>query len=211
LGGEDTRGRILDAAERLFADRGFAATSIRDVTAEAGVNLAAVHYHFGSKDDLVMAVFERVLVPSNADRLTMMKEAEMRPGGASVEDLLRAFILPELQLVTDLGERGPAVARLMGRMLSEPTDAVHSLVMEMFSEVGGRFISDLQEALPEVGAEEVIFRMQCVVAILTFFMSQNIPAPWRVLDLAEPEATAERIIGFLLPAMTAPATPPATM
>jgi AcrR family transcriptional regulator len=211
MGAEDTRERILDAAERMFAERGFAATSIRDVTAEAGVNLAAVHYHFGSKDDLVRAVFERVLVPSNAHRLAMMREAELRPGGARVEDLLRAFILPELQLVSELGERGPAVARLMGRMLSEPTDAVHSLVMEMFSEVGGRFIGDLQEALPELGAEEVVFRMQCVVAILTFFMSQNIPTQWKLVDLSEPESSAERLIGFLLPAMTAPATTPVTM
>ncbi|HSE46763.1 MAG TPA: TetR/AcrR family transcriptional regulator [Gemmatimonadales bacterium] len=211
MGTEDTRERILDAAEQLFAERGFAATSIRDVTAEAGVNLAAVHYHFGSKDDLVRAVFERVLVPSNAHRLAMMKEAEQQPGGASVEDLLRAFILPELQLVSDLGERGPAVARLSGRMLTEPTDAVHSLVMEMFSEVGGRFIADLQEALPAVSEEEVVFRMQCTVAILTFFMSQNIPAHWKLVDLTDPETTAARIIGFLLPAMSAPAAPPVTM
>jgi AcrR family transcriptional regulator len=208
---QDTREKILDAAEQLFADRGFVATSIRDVTTEAQVNLAAVHYHFGSKEDLFRAVLERVMRPANERRLAMMDAAEQKRGGPTVDDLLRAFILPELQLVHELGPRGSAIARLLGRMFSEPNESMHDIAMELFSEVGGQFISGLQRALPHLPPEEVVFRMQCTVAVLSFFMADTVPAPWKVLDLADPEGTAERIVAFLLPAMSAPVRNPATM
>ena len=78
-----TKDRILDAAEGLFAQQGFSATSLRAITAQAGVNLAAVNYHFGSKDGLLEAVFVRRLGPLNDERLALLDEAESTPGGAS--------------------------------------------------------------------------------------------------------------------------------
>ncbi len=200
---DSTRERILDAAERLFAERGFDGTSIRDVTTEAGANLAAVHYHFGSKEDLVREVLRRVVTPANAARLQMMADAEQRPGGPLVADLLRAFIQPEFELARDLGPRGPGVTRLVGRMFSEPNDVVQSICMDLFGEVGGRFIMGLQRALPTVPQEEVVFRMQCVVGILTFFMADTTPGPWKLIDLNDPARATNRLISFLEPAMSA--------
>jgi AcrR family transcriptional regulator len=201
---EDTRERILDAAEHLFAERGFDGTSIRDVTAEAGVNLAAVHYHFGSKEDLLRAVLERVVLPANALRLEMMQAAYSGPQEERVADLLRAFILPELRLARDLGERGQCITRLIGRMFSEPNEVVHLLAMDLFSEVGGCFIDGLHQALPGLSDEEVAFRMQCVVGVFTFFMADTVPSPWKLLDLNDPEGATEQLVSFLEPALSAP-------
>src|SRR5437867_6100600 len=91
--------RILDVAERLFAERGFAATSLRNITAEAAVNLAAVHYHFGSKDELIEAVFARRLGPLNRERLRLLEACRAAAGGGSpsVEELLEALIAPALR------------------------------------------------------------------------------------------------------------------
>jgi AcrR family transcriptional regulator len=202
---EPTRERILDAAEHLFAERGFDGASIRDVTTEAGVNLAAVHYHFGSKEDLLRAVLERVVVPTNAERMRMMREAHAQPGGPTVADLLRAFILPELRLARDLGPRGHCITRLVGRMFSEPNEVVHQLAADLFSEVGGSFIEGLHVALPDLDEEEVAFRMQCVVGVSTFFMADTVPSQWKLIDLDDPEGATERLVTFLEPALSAPA------
>ncbi|MGH2607610.1 MAG: TetR/AcrR family transcriptional regulator [Tepidiformaceae bacterium] len=203
---EDTRERILDAAEHLFSERGFDGTSIRDVTAEAAVNLAAVHYHFGSKEDLLRAVLERIVLPTNIERLRLMEEAYAEPGGPLIADLLRAFILPELRLARDLGPRGQCITRLIGRMFSEPNEVVHQLAADLFSEVGGCLIQGLQQALPDLPEEEVAFRMQCVVGVFTFFMADTVPSPWKLIDLNDPEGATERLVTFLEPALSAPAT-----
>jgi AcrR family transcriptional regulator len=203
---EDTRERILDAAERLFSERGFDGTSIRDVTAEAGVNLAAVHYHFGSKEDLLRAVLERVVVPTNEERLRLMREAFEHPGGPPIGDLLKAFILPELRMARELGPRGHTITRLIGRMFSEPNEVVHQLAMDLFSDVGGCLVQGLQQALPDLPEEEVAFRMQCVVGVFSFFMADTVPSPWKLIDLDDPEGATDRLVAFLEPAVAATAT-----
>jgi AcrR family transcriptional regulator len=204
---EDTRERILDTAERLFAERGFDGTSIRDVTAQAGVNLAAVHYHFHSKEALLAAVLARMAGPTNAERLRLMREVESKPGGPDLADLLRAFLLPELRLSRGLGEQGRTRARLMGRIFTEANASVHRLAMEQFSEVGGCFVADLQRVLTHLEEDEVIFRMQCVVAVLSFFLADTVPAEWKVADVNQPEAVLERMVTFLVAALEAPPTP----
>jgi len=92
----DTKERILDAAERLFADHGFPATSMRDITQEAGVNLAAVNYHFGSKEALMIAVLDRSTAPVNRARLEQLDALEAAAGDAPVEteQIVRAFLTP---------------------------------------------------------------------------------------------------------------------
>src|SRR5688572_26196161 len=95
----DTRGRLLDAAERLFAAKGFEATSLRDVTAKAKANLAAVNYHFGSKEALVRAVFERRLGEVNRRRLALLDGiGRVRP---APEQILHAFIAPTFDLMKE--------------------------------------------------------------------------------------------------------------
>src|SRR5918995_5698455 len=88
----ETRTRILDAAEELFMQHGFEGTSMRQLTTQAGVNLAAVNYHFGSKDALIEAVFRRRLDPMNAARIAALDELEASGRALAPDALIRAFI-----------------------------------------------------------------------------------------------------------------------
>src|ERR1700689_2214812 len=107
----DTKTRILDAAEKLFGENGFDATSLRDITTEADVNLAAVNYHFQSKDSLIEAVIQRSAAPVNDRRIAMLEAAGPKP---TVEQIVEAFIGPALE--HDFQPMAP----LMARVLSSP-------------------------------------------------------------------------------------------
>src|SRR5579864_6361354 len=107
----DTKTRILEAAEKLFGSKGFDATSLRDITAEADVNLAAVNYHFQTKDSLIDAVIARRIEPINDKRRAMLDTAGPNP---SVEQILIAFLAPVL--FEDITQ----IAPLMGRILATP-------------------------------------------------------------------------------------------
>src|SRR5436190_24366511 len=89
-GAAATKERILDAAESLFMEHGFEATSLRSITAAAAVNLAAVNYHFGSNEELFQAVLTRRLAPMNHDRLTLLTalERDAAPTPVSCEQIL---------------------------------------------------------------------------------------------------------------------------
>src|SRR6187431_254467 len=105
----DTKTRILDAAEELFMDHGFEATSLRSLTASASVNLAAVNYHFGSKEELFQAVLTRRLDP--IDRL----ERESAGKAIACEKILFAMLIPALRLARDEALGGKHFLRLVGR------------------------------------------------------------------------------------------------
>src|SRR5215469_4852174 len=108
----DTKQKILDAAERLIADQGYAATSLRHIIAEAGVNLAAVHYHFGSKEDLLDQLILDKASPVNAERLRLLERFEAESAGrpVPVDRVLAAFFDPMIES----GSRSPQFVKLMG-------------------------------------------------------------------------------------------------
>src|SRR5438477_74118 len=107
----DTKKKLLDTAEKLFGEKGFEATSLRDITTEAQVNLAAVNYHFQSKDSLIDAVIQRRIAPVNCRRLKMLDAAGP---DATVEQIVGAFLAPLFEM------RTPALVPLFGRILSTP-------------------------------------------------------------------------------------------
>jgi len=119
----DTKERILDTAERLFSEQGYAATSLRGIIAEAGVNLAAVHYHFHSKEALLEAVILRRSVPANRERLALLSRFEEEADGnpPALEKVIEAFVSPTLQM-----SRDPRSGYLMTSSRSTPqTIAIH--------------------------------------------------------------------------------------
>src|SRR5688500_11044482 len=146
---KDTRSRILDVAEELFGERGLDRVSIRDITRKAKVNLAAINYHFGSKEDLIAAVFERRVVPVNEARLAALDAVEKAAGKRipKLEAILEAFIRPALQCSLQAPKGGAAFAKLFGRCLSEPSPAVEALLQRQFEPLVKRMHAALRRAL----------------------------------------------------------------
>ena len=145
-GPPDTPTRILDAAERLYSERGIAGTSLRAVTAEAGVNVAAVHYHFRSKDGLTRALVLRGAALVNAERERLLEKAELEaaPAPPTVEAVLDAFLRPPFALH---GEgRGNAV---VSYLVHEPVERTGPLIRESMTETVERFLAATGSALPE--------------------------------------------------------------
>src|SRR5437762_7527477 len=147
----DTRSRILDVAEELFGERGLDRVSIRDITRKAKVNLAAINYHFGSKEDLIAAIFERRVVPVNEARLAALdavqKSNKRKP---KLEDILEAFIRPTVQFSFGTPKGGKAFSKLFGRCLSEPSPEIESLLKRQFEPLVERVDAALMKALPNL-------------------------------------------------------------
>ncbi len=209
-----TKTGILDAAERLFADRGIAATSLRAVTSAAGVNLAAVHYHFGSKDGLVQAVFSRRLEAVNGERLRLLDACEEAGGGApTIEDVLHAFVVPVLRMGLTL-ESGDVAKRLFGRLHVEPSQVIERVMSEQFGAVARRFIPAIVRAVPDVPEEEVLWRIHFAIGA----MAQTCLDTHRLqmisggrCDPSDVDGAIERLVRFLAAGLSAaaPAAQPA--
>jgi AcrR family transcriptional regulator len=162
-----TRTRLLDAAERCFADAGFEGASLRDITARAKVNLAAAHYHFGSKDELFLAVVERRLAPLNAERMRLLDEAELRSKGAgpSLEDVIDALVGPPLRRAAN-EPGGECMLRLMGRMQSEGGELWKRVIEGPLKPFRERLFAALRRALPELDDVELIWRFHFAIAAM---------------------------------------------
>src|SRR5689334_21048676 len=124
----DTKTLILDSAEQAFAELGFGAASLRHIIRSAGVNLAAVHYHFGSKEALVEAVFARRIARLTQERLELLDicEAQTHDGELSLEGVLEAFVGPALRMTNAPASGGKAFVRLFGRTIAEPSEHLQS-------------------------------------------------------------------------------------
>ncbi len=167
--GSATREKILDAAERLFAERGFAATSHRQITAEAGVNLAAVNYHFGSKEELFVEVVRRRLEPVNRRRLELLEEAERRSGGARLEDVVRAFVEPAMEARDGDRESG-VLPKLMARVAGEPGGWAERLLPLVFAGVAARFLASLERMTPEARREDLLWGLVFSAGVLAHYL-----------------------------------------
>ncbi len=122
----DTRSRILDAAESLFMEHGFDGTSMRLITGQAGVDLAAINCHFGSKELLFQEVFRRRLTDLNRRRISVLDALEAEAGGAPLKPsrIVEAFFGTALRMAADVEGGGHTFMRLLGRTYTDPNDFV---------------------------------------------------------------------------------------
>lgn len=197
----DTKERILAAAERLFVARGLAGTSLRSITAAAGVNVAAVHYHFGGRERLARAVFARCVAPVNEERLRRLAALEAAAGPPGVEPLLRALVEP----VFAAAARDPGLAELGALLLAERAEDHAALVAELFGEVMRRFGAALGRALPALPPGEVHDRLAFAVGAFVHVLSGRAPARPDGSPPAADSVTQERLIRFLAAGLAAPA------
>ena len=157
-----TKDKILDSAERLFGLRGFDATSLRSITSEAGVNLAAVNYHFQSKDALIHAVLARRLGPINQRRLELLDACE-KADPLCLDAVLRAFILP---LLEQAHTRTEHLAPLMGRMYTEPAGFFERVIRDHLRIVLERFSAAFRRALPGLPETALFWRLHFLIGAI---------------------------------------------
>ncbi len=157
-----TQDRLLDAAEELIASQGYANTSLREITSKADANLAAVNYHFGSKEGLLAAMLTRRLGPLNKERLCMLdaelSRAEKMNGRPAIEALLRAFVEPAI-LFMQSKSWGKRFMRIFSRMHADPDDTIRREFHKHMIPAFQRFFRGFQKALPNVPPEKLVPRM----------------------------------------------------
>lgn len=204
----DTKTVILDAAEHAFADLGFDAASLRHIISVAGVNLAAVHYHFGSKEGLIAAVFSRRLGPLNQERLRLLDSIEAtHTKDMPVERVLEALVGPALRLARDPAKGGPVVMRLFGRTIAEPSEYLQRLLNEQFGDVVKRFAAALHRALPSLPPAVLFWRMVFVIGAMGHLMCDPQKLKEMSKGLCDPEdteAAIKQLVAFLAAGMQAP-------
>ena len=160
---QDTRQRLLDAAEKLFARSGLEGASLRQITGEANANLAAVNYHFGSKSELVRAVIERRLRPINEERLARLDVLEAAAVAPELRQIVQAFIEPALSLGLSEGrEFFVFIARAHGSPSPELREIVHDEVQL----VAARYGAALGRCLPHLNPEQLFWRVHFVIGAL---------------------------------------------
>ena len=167
----DTKEQILNVAERQFGEKGFAGTTLRGVIKEAGVNIAAVHYHFGSKEELFVAAIRRVaqqMVPIQLEELSKYTSQDKIP---SVENIMEAFFGPPLRMISQMGEAGIIRGQFIGRCRAEPLP-MQQLGDREFDESQQRFLDILQRALPNHTRLELEWKFDLMVAILVRTLNQ---------------------------------------
>jgi AcrR family transcriptional regulator len=203
----DTRTQILDAAERLFAERGYRGTSIRAITDLAGANLAAVGYHFGSKAELVAAVARRVVEPINAAQIAGLDRLLAGNPDPPVADLVEAFAGPLFDGMPAGDESGARTSRLIMTIINDPADEVRSWTGPAEDAVRVRYQAAFARVLPALSPAELWFRMRGILAVTAVDRVEvyQQPPPASPSPVAG-EAPRRWAITFLAAAMSAPPT-----
>lgn len=167
----ETKAHILDAAESLFAAHGIEGVSLRSLTKEASVNLASVHYHFGSKEAVVKAVFTRRVRPINRERLDLLDAVERGAGNGrlEVEDVLAALFEPVIRL-SQHPQDGRRFMRMCARFYSEPADYLEALFEQEFGAVIVRFDRAFKRALPHLSDTELHSRIHFAIGVMAHTM-----------------------------------------
>ena len=198
----DTPEKILATAEIMFADQGYHAVSLRSMTREAGVNMAAIHYHFGSKQALLEQIFERRCQPMNKERLRLLalcREDAGRP--PMLEQILEAYLRPSL-IWTDDSDGARRFLRLRAVLSHEAETLAAKLISRHFNEVTRTFAAALRDVLPELTEVEVWWRFQFLLSAQYYTLSN----PGRVVILSNgvcDPTDAEEALRHMVPACAA--------
>ncbi|HXZ47374.1 MAG TPA: TetR/AcrR family transcriptional regulator [Usitatibacter sp.] len=205
----DTKTRILDAAEALFTEHGFEATSLRQLTAAAGVNLAAVNYHFGSKEELFQAVLTRRLDPMNQERIELLEALERQADGRppSCEKVLFAMLMPALRLARDERRGGKNFLRVIGRAYADPAPFIRHFLHAQYAEMVERYKEAFLRALPHLTRQELTWRLHFVLGALSYSLASTdaLKQFAQVTHADNDELMLQRLAPFLVAGLKAPA------
>ncbi len=191
--GNDTKKNILDIAERHFAIFGFSGTSLRGIIKEAKVNVASVAYHFGSKEELFLAVIERFAAPVVQSQLEALSKLMMTPE-VKIEDVLRTFYEPPITLVKGLGQEGETLSLFLGRAQMEP-EPVYSLVDKNFSTCRNEYIKAFRQLIPGCQIADYQWDFEFMLSLIVCFLTRRnlIERRYNAGDSWDPDEAVERL------------------
>lgn len=202
-----TKDRILGAAEELFAQHGFAGTSLRQVTSHADVNIAAVNYHFGSKENLVNEVFRRRMDEMTTSRLLQLEQAR-RDSPGNLAAVLAAFVEPALAMAQDR-QSGGAFVRVIARAYAEKNDNLRKFLSDHYGHVLREFGKAIAACVPGLSKEELYWRLDFLAGALTYAMADFglIKRPHGVSEAEHRAHAARELIRFAEAGFLARSTP----
>lgn len=210
-GSGDAGARILDAAERLFTEKGFAATSVRAITQAAGVPLASVNYHFGSKQGLMEAVYQRALGGDGSQRVNYLEKLEREAGGQplSVATIVDAYINSALRLTRKEGISGAVFKQLIGRAFYEPGMQAETFFPTEYLEGVERYRQAFKRALPQLPDADLVWRMYSFVGLVAYIMAgqdiMRMTSTYGLAEAGDPEAVLRRLAPAIVASFEAPA------
>lgn len=205
----DTKARILDAAENIFIECGFEAMSLRQITSRAAVNLAAVNYHFGSKEALIHAMLSRRLDRLNDERLNLLERFDAQLGpGLTCEHVLGAMFIPALHLSRDPQAGGRAFLKLLGRAYTDPSAFIHHFLNGHYASVAERFFDAFQRSLPHLPREELGWRLHFALGALSSVLAgadtDNLIAEFSQGQTMSDSQLITRLASLMVAALKAP-------
>ena len=207
---KETQTRLLDVAEELFMQHGFEGASMRMLTSRAGVNLAAVNYHFGSKDALIEAVLRRRLDPMNANRIAALDRLEAEAAGRALapEAIIGAFVGTSLRMIEDARGGGRNFIRLLGRTYTDPDKQIRALIGQLYAPAMERYKAAFTRALPDLPAEELVWRMHFMFGTLSYTLAATdtvqLIAGCKPEDRYDSRLLEARLTAFLAAGLLAP-------
>jgi AcrR family transcriptional regulator len=190
--------RILAVAEELFAEQSYGSVSLRSITYEAGVNIAAIHYHFGSKRELIEQIFNIRCEPMNQERFRLLASCRAGRGRPPVlEQVLEAYLRPSLIWPGDK-EGARRFLKLRATLAHEDAELSRNLIGRHFNQVTGAFLSRIHELLPALSMDELYWRFHFLLGAHYYTLSN----PERITTLSGGRVdpvNAEQAIHYMVP------------
>jgi len=206
MSSDRTRSAILAAAEKLYADRGFGDVTLRDIVAEANVNLAAVNYHFGSKDELIAELFVSRSLATNRERLNELKRAEEAGGGhAPIEAVLRALVGPTLRGCLGPDREGSTAARFMIRASIESVPPIRRIKNREVDHLR-KFVAAMRRSLPGRNDAELYWGLHFALAMAHHTIRERerlTRLSEGQCDLNDVDAIVDRVVSVAVMALSA--------
>ena len=199
-----TRDRLIEVSGELFAERGFDSVSLRMITESANANLAAVNYHFGSKEELILAVVEDIVGPVNEKRLEQLGGIDSNSSN-SLKAIIHAFIDPVFDVTSADAGADNKYYKLISRCIASRDERVSSIIIRQFPEVLARFVSSLTRAIPGLSSDSAHLKVMFMAGALAhslFHYENLLLVSGGSLDSSSPNVLKSELVSFLTAGMS---------